>query len=256
MSERVIIKLGGSLLSPHDTSSEMINAGNIPFDFAYARQFLQLIKDTNKSYVVIIGGGFLNRWYLAKLQSEVGAAENLLVKNDFHHIGIASGIINCLIFHTLALQILGESAVYSEVIKYTDYDALQDQKQGMSGTKLVVASGRKPGHSHDVDAIYFASLFGTNQVLSFKNIDGIYSADPKKVSDAVKKKVLTWQEYKAIIHESVHEPGASFPVDAVAAQLAEKLSIGFTVLDGHDFSAVQEAIETRLCSKGSVISPE
>jgi len=252
MRERVIIKLGGSLLSPHERSLEMVKSGSIPFDFQYAKDLLELLNKSNHSFVIVIGGGFLNRWYLRSLKNY----NSSLTIDDRHKIGMAASNINSLSFHMLAIDILGEEDVYKKVLIYNDYEHLSELKEGLNSKKIIIAAGWRSGHSHDVDSLMFASLFSSNQVLSLKNIDGIYSADPKKDSSAVKKKVLTWPEYRAIIHVDKHNPGASYPIDPVAAQLAERSKIGFTVLDGRDFDSVEEAIKTKLASKGSVVTPE
>lgn len=253
MSERVIVKLGGSLLSPYETSENLLKQGRIPFDEEYVATLLQIVKETNKKFIFIVGGGYLNRWILKGITGDKNFAQAPVT--DRHHIGIASGIINSMLFHSMAVTLLGEEMVYSEVLKYSDYDKLAEYKSAMDQSKVVVASGRKPGFSHDVVALYFATLFGTNQILTLKNIDGIYTADPHVDTMAVKKKVLTWAEYRSIIKVSEHQPGASFPIDAIAAQYAESLKIGFTVLDGRDWNAVTEAFQTRLTASGSVISP-
>jgi uridylate kinase len=256
MSERIIIKLGGSLLSPYEASKDGLREGKPPFDFSYARELLTLIRETGKKFIIVIGGGYLNRWYLSRLNIEFATdARKSYLKNDLHHLGIASGVINSTIFRSIAADVLGPESVYPDVIKYDDYDTLSSLKDTFEQYKIVIASGRKPGHSHDVDALFFATLVGTNQILSFKNIDGIYSANPFEDVTAIKKKVLTWPEYHSIVQGTSHDPGASLPIDVIAAHLAEKLRVGFTVLDGSDFTAVKEAIDTRLCSRGSVISP-
>jgi uridylate kinase len=156
----------------------------------------------------------------------------------------------------LAAEVFGEHAVYPTVVKYQDYDALDENKKELQRSQVIIGAGKKAGHSTDVDALLFASFFGTNQVISLKNVDGIYTADPKVSPDAEKRKVMNWTEYRTIIKAKLHVPGASFPIDAIAAQLAEKMKIGFTVLHGRDFDAINEVVKTRLSSKGSVITPE
>lgn len=254
MSERIIFKVGGSLLSPYEEAQIKVASGGIPFDFGYARKILEECKNSGKAFVFIVGGGFLSRWLVKGVKNELEITDSM--QTDLHHIGIASSIINAEMFRMMAAEVFGEKAVYPTVVKYCEYDSLENNVAELEKFRIIVGAGRKPGHSTDVDALLFASLFGTNQIASLKNIDGIYSGDPKNDPAAEKKRVMTWYEYRSIIKETEHKPGASFPIDAVAAQLAEKMKIGFTVIDGRDFEAVNEVIRTRLSAKGSVVSPE
>lgn len=254
MKERVIIKLGGSLLSPNEASQNSIRNLQIPFDFEYAENLITQLKDSNRQFILVVGGGYINRWYVNQLKERKLYTPDVV--NDFHTIGMASSELNGSILRILLSNILGVNKVFKRVVKYGDYDNLQKLKPEIGASQFVVAGGWKTGHSHDVDALMFASLFASNQVISLKNIDGIYTADPNKDPSAVKKKILTWPEYRSIIKVTEHEPRASFPIDAVAANLAEKSKIGFTVIDGRDFVAVKEAIDTKLSQYGSTVVPE
>ena len=71
---------------------------------------------------------------------------------------------------------------------------------------------------------------------------------------AVKKKILSWQEYKGIIKTELHVPGASFPIDAVAARLAEATNKSFVVIDGRDIRAVREVFQEGITTRGSTIN--
>lgn len=254
MSEWIVIKLGGSLLSPYETASRSLQIGQLPFDVEYARELLAELKNSPKRAVVVVGGGFLNRWYLQQFK-EMKLAKMETV-TDFHVLGMAASDINGTLFRMLAGETLGYENVYPTLLKYEDYTRLDRLAPELNKYKIVVAAGWKPGHSHDVDALMFASLFSLTYVLSFKNIDGIYTGDPRTNPTAVKKKTLSWPEYRSIIKAEQHQPGASFPVDAVAAKLSEELKKGFIVIDGRDIRAVREILAEGITTRGSTIKPD
>jgi len=246
-----VIKLGGSLLSPHETGLQLLQEGKLPIDLTYVQELLTEVLQSGARCVLVVGGGFLNRWYLQ--QVNVMNLQNNDYTNDLHMIGMAASDINASVLRMLATERLGAEFVYPSVVKYADYGNLSTLKAEFEKYRMVIAAGWKPGHSHDVDALLFGSLFNEKQVYSFKNIDGIYTADPKTNPTAVKKKTLSWQEYRDIIKTSIHVPGASFPVDAVAAQLAEKSGLGMTVIDGRDMRAVREVLLEGITTRGSTI---
>ena len=248
-----VIKLGGSLLSPYAMGLKSLQEGNLPFDVVFAKELLQKLAESKKKCVLVIGGGFLNRWYLQKIR-ELNL-EKPETQTDFHYLGMAASEMNATLCRMLAGEVFGFEHVFPKVVKYQDYDNLDELKPEFEHFQLVIGAGWKPGHSHDVDALLFASLFGQQQAYSFKDIDGIYSADPKKNPTAGKKKTLTWADYRAIINTNRHLPGASFPIDGVAAQLAEKSGMGFTVIDGRDMRAVEEVLAEGITTRGSTILP-
>lgn len=251
MNEWIVIKLGGSLLSPYETASKSLQLGQLPFDVVYSRELLGEIMASGKKVVIVVGGGFLNRWYLQKFRELM--LEKPETTTDFHVLGMAASDINATMFRILAGEVLGYENIYPSVIKYEDYSRLATLGEDFSRYQVVIAAGWKPGHSHDVDALMFSCLFALPVVYSFKNIDGIYTGDPHKDATAVKKKQLTWQEYRGIIKAESHAPGASFPVDAVAARLAEATNKSFVVIDGRDMRAVREVLQEGITTRGSTI---
>lgn len=271
MSDTVIIKLGGSLLSPYDKATEQVKKGQIPFDFSYALKLIKTLKSSNKRFIIVVGGGFLNRWYLQNIRESGLVNDYSLLKpaenkryhkvsgshpsiNDLHTIGIASSIINASMFKMLIEHIDdSKNAVYPEVIKFSQYEELKNIKEDLKKHKYIIASGWKPGHSHDVDALIFAMLFNEKTVLSLKNIDGVYNKDPKRFKDAKKIPNMTWKEYIDLIKVSEHNPGASFPVDAKAARAFQAEKKVCVVLDGSDIYEVSRFLKTGDARKGTKI---
>lgn len=247
-----MIKLGGSLVSPYETAFKSLQDGKLPYDVEYAKELLEEVKTSGRKVVFVVGGGFLNRWYLHEFREKHFDRPETV--SDFHYLGMAASDINATLFRILAGEIFGFDQVYPTVIKYSDYDKLPELAKDFDKYQVIVAAGWKPGHSHDVDTLLFAAQLKTSMVCSLKNIDGVYTADPKKDPTAVKKKTLTWPEYRAIIKENIHVPGMSFPIDAVAAKLGEESNIGFYVIDGRDMRAVRELLMENVTTRGTTVS--
>lgn len=174
-------------------------------------------------------------------------------RQDLHWIGISSGVINASVFRMLAVDKFGTGAVYPEVVKHGMYDELPKHFAELKNYRFIIAGGRQPGRSHDTDALLLAALFDNNKVISLKNIDGVYSADPKKNHKAKKITELSWKEYLEIIGVKIHEPGANYPVDALAAQLAMRSGMQFVICDGLDFVELRTVLITGKAKKGSLI---
>ena len=115
------------------------------------------------------------------------------------------------------------------------------------------ASGELFG-SGDFDALLAALKLNTNFIISLKNVDGVYSADPKKDNLAKRLEKITWDEYLDIIgNPSEHTPGANYPVDPVAAKVAKAKGISFYIMHGEDLDNLVNVLEGKKFS-GTIIS--
>jgi uridylate kinase len=140
--------------------------------------------------------------------------------------------------------------VIQRILRYEDYD--REDKITFDTPFFITAAG-SPGHSSDWNTTKLALRFNSKEVISFKNVDGVYSADPKKDPSAKKFKDLTWDEYMNLIgNPETFEPGGHYPVDILAARLAKENNIQFDIINGTDFSNFQNLLEGKEFS-GTVI---
>lgn len=234
MTKTIILKVGGSLLSP-----SLPSADGIGFDFDYLKKFVDILIRSPHRIVLMIGGGKLNRVILSSLEEDLPGNKN---KTDMHTIGIASSVIHASIVKIHLEQRIDASKVYPEVIKFDMYEEIEKKRSLLEESKFIVASGWKPGHSHDLDAVLFTEFFQEKEFYSLKNIDGVYSADPKEDPSAKRLAVLSWKEYEDIIVVKNHQPGASYPVDPIAAREADEKGIACYVLDGRDLADVEKIV--------------
>lgn len=220
----IIIKVGGSILSDSDEQL---------FDFKSAEKFKELLKPfiaNGAKFILITGGGHLARKYKQLLQ------ERNFPDYDQHYIGASSCTHNAVMLRA----VMGELAE-KDVLAF---DSISKENNLNFVKPIQIAGGGPVGPSSDWDAVKLAIKSGAKSIISMKNINGVYSADPKKDPTAKQIKNLTWEEYLNIIgNPSDHTPGGHFPIDPIAARMAKENGISFKILNGEDFVQVKKAIE-------------
>lgn len=220
MQKIIILKIGGSLLSPSQEKQ---------FDFQFALNLRNTLEPLVSEYqfVIAVGGGFTGR-YFQKQAQESGESDKI----DLHKIGIAATNLNAELLHGV---FTGMSTV--DVLRYRAYDEFmhRDNVREVFGTgSVVVVAGSQPGRSNDWNALEIANVFGVNEIIDVKNVDGVYDKDPKKFPDAKFLEKLTWDEYLNVIgNPEEHAPGANYPVDPITARRAKELQIAYQIVGGN-----------------------
>lgn len=206
-SNIIVLKLGGSLVVPKD------------IDTKYLKSFATLIKkhiQKGKRFVVIVGGGYTNRWYRDKAKG-LGVSDD----TDLHWIGIMSTRLNAEFVKSL----FGRAA-HEDV--YWNFSKKLNWKK-----KILVVAGYKPGCSTDQDAVLIAKQFGSKKIIKLTNIDYIYTKDPKKFKNTKAIADISWKDYFNLFNNSKkHDPGQHVPVDVVAAMNASKHDMEVCCLGG------------------------
>lgn len=220
-----IIKLGGSIIC--DDVDKLVNISNVS-------SFISKLKEVNvlngDKFIVATGGGSLMRKYRDILKPEGVEDKNI------HWIGTTVCVLNAMIVKSMAGEIADE-----EVIKFEDF--YNDSRIEVEKVMKLAGAGR-PGHSSDVDAVIVAQKSNSKVIYSLKNIDGVYSADPKKDPNAIRKDKITWMEYFDIIGwDTKFTPGANFPIDPVASRMAMENGLKFVVVLGSDMENFSKALK-------------
>ncbi len=179
--KRVLLKLSGEALSADD--------GILSFDFI--RKIGGVIRkclDRGVQIGVIVGAGNIWRGRQGEKMNRVRADQ----------MGMLATVIN-----SLALQDVFEGmGIPTRVMTAIDMKSVTDGFSAREAIRLlnegnvVVFGGGtgSPYFSTDTAAVLRAAEIEANAVLMAKNIDGIYSADPKKCPDAVKYDSITYKE--------------------------------------------------------------
>lgn len=223
MTNLTVIKVGGSTLSLSDKDF---------FSIPQAEKFKALLKELaqqGEKFLLTVGGGHTCRMYQDLLK------DNGYPKYDEHYVGAAICNVNAIMLRA----VLGDLAE-DKVITFNDFENLNNFK---FDKPVLVSGAALPGPSSDYDAAILAKHFNAKQIISMKNIDGVYSADPKKVPDAKKLDTVSWTDYLNIIgNKEAHIPGDNLPVDPIASRFCRENGIKFIVLDGRNIDNLKSAI--------------
>ena len=181
--KRVLLKLSGEALAP-------ANGGNI-LDFEFMAKVAKQIKrcvDEGVQVGVIVGAG--NIWR--------GRQGTGLERCRADHMGMLATAINSLALQDVFLR-EGLDAVVTtsvEMKTFADYYTSRDAIAALEAGKTVIFGGGTglPYFSTDTAAVLRAAEINADCILMAKNIDAIYSADPKKDPTAVRYSDLTYRQ--------------------------------------------------------------
>ncbi len=186
--KRVVLKLSGEALMKSGKD------GIIDFDFvdSVAKQIKRCV-DEGVSFGIVIGGG--NIWR--------GAGKKIN-RTRADHMGMLATVINSLAVQStlekngvdartmtaLSMNQVAEPYIRNKAVSHMD-----------KGRVVIIACGSgNPYFSTDTAAVLRAAELDAQVVLFAKNIDGVYTADPKKDPTAKKLDKLTYDD---IIHHDL-----------------------------------------------------
>lgn len=139
---------------------------------------------------IVVGGG--NFWRGVK------NGEGKMERTRADYMGMLATVMNCL-----ALQdVLRQQGVDAKVLTAMEIQhigepfSVDKANDYLKNGSVVVFGGGvgSPFFTTDTGAVLRAALIGADAILLAKNVDGVYSADPKKDSNAVKYDRLTYDQ--------------------------------------------------------------
>jgi len=232
-----VIKLGGSLLSDEK---------HIPFNFDYLKQLSEIIRkfvDKGYKFAIITGGGQMMR-ILRDESEKAGIHETI----QLHWIGTTYNNVNAEIVRAYMHDICNE-----RILAYEDFYNPEKVKFEKS---VIIGGAAKAGHSGDMDALLVAEHLEIKNIISLKNIDGVYTADPKKDPSATRLEKVSWDEYLKIIgYVTEHTPGGNFPIDPVTSKRAKEENKIFQIILGNDLANFEKVLEGQNFI-GTTVGPE
>lgn len=207
----IILKLGGSLVVPKE------------IDVGYLRRFMAIVRKhirKGKRFVIIVGGGYTNRWYRDRAM-DAGVRGT----NDLHWIGTISTRLNAELVRT----VFGALAHPRPYWNFNERISWQ--------RPVLVVGGHLPGHSTDFDAVQMARTFGARIIISLTNVPFLYTKDPQKHRDAAPIREITWREYRRMFgNPHRHLPGQHIPIDAIASRASERDRLETFYVGGKDLA--------------------
>ena len=185
--KRVLIKISGEALAGEKKTG---------YDYDFIVRVCETIKKCTELGVevgIVIGGG--NFWRGVK----DGAGHIERVSAD--RMGMLATAMNCLAVGDVFRQLGAKCSVLTAVdIQGVGerYSTDKAKKYLADGEVVLFGCGTgSPFFSTDTAAVLRAAEIGADAILLAKNIDGVYSADPRKDPDAVKYDSITYDEVLA-----------------------------------------------------------
>lgn len=187
--KRILLKLSGEALSPSD-GSEIL-------DFNFIEKVARQIKrcvDAGVQVGVIVGAG--NIWR--------GRQGTGMDRTRADHMGMLATAINSIALQDVFLRVGMDAVVMTavEMDAYADHYNSRNAVRALEAGKVVIfgCGLGTPFFSTDTAAALRAAEIGADCILMAKNIDAIYSADPKKDPNATRYTDLT---YRQILDENL-----------------------------------------------------
>ena len=217
---RVLIKISGEALSGQKGSG---------FDFDFVTSVCESVKQClagGAEVGIVIGGG--NFWRGVK----DGAGKVERVSAD--RMGMLATAMNCL----AVADVFRQCGVDARVMTAVDIQGVgerHDVKKAIEYLEQgkVVLFGCGTGHpffSTDTAAVLRAAEISADAILLAKNIDGVYTADPRKDPTAVKLDEISYTEVLSMRLQVMDSTATSLAMDnelpVVVFALADPLNIG------------------------------
>lgn len=182
--KRILVKISGEALQNGDKSEIL--------DFDFVDKVVSSIKkclDAKVEVAVIVGAG--NIWRGARKGVGMNRARA-------DHMGMLATVINSLALQDAFLRQGIDARVLSsvEMNTFVDFYTQRDADRLLSDGKVVIFGGGlgAPYFSTDTPAVVRAAEIGADAVLMAKNVDGLYTADPKKDPTAKRYDDVTYAE--------------------------------------------------------------
>lgn len=182
--KRVLIKISGEALK-NGCEGEIL-------DFDFTDNVVAAVGkclDAGVQVAVIVGAG--NIWRGARK----GVGMN---RTRADHMGMLATVINALAFQDACIRQGIDAKVLSsvEMNTFADFYTQRDADRYLNEGKVVIFGGGlgAPYFSTDTPAVVRAAEIGADAVLMAKNVDGLYTADPKKDPSAIRYDDVTYAE--------------------------------------------------------------
>jgi uridylate kinase len=186
--KRILLKVSGEALGEKTASGD-----GFGLDFKKIGEVCEAIKecvDMGVQVGLVIGGG--NFWRGVK------NGTGKMQRSHADAMGMLATVMNAIAVADVLTQYGMDARVLTavEINKYAEYFTrdLADRYLNEGKVVLFAAGTGNPYFSTDTGAVLRGVEIEADAVLMAKNIDGIYSADPKKDPTAVKYDQLTYNE--------------------------------------------------------------
>ena len=180
--KRILLKLSGEALA---------NDKDDLFDFKFIEEVAQQVKkcvEEGSQVAIVVGGGNIWRGKTGTEITRTRSDSIGMLATVINSLAIATGLENAglkaVTMTSVQMQKIAELFVRDKAVEYLE-----------NGNVVIVAGGTgNPYFSTDTASVLRALELGCDAALFAKNIDGVYTADPKKDPNAVKLDSITYDE--------------------------------------------------------------
>ena len=223
---KVVVRVGGSVVGS-------------PLNSLLIAKYVDLLKELKQQgheVVAVVGGGSLAREFI-KAAADLGLDET---RRDWTAIHVSR------LFAQLFMLSLGEIGCGSVPVSVDEAQACLDTG------KVVVFGGLRPGMTTDSVAALIGERIQADLLVKGSNVDGIYSKDPKKYSDAKKLDALRFEDLGKLFEADSHRAGINQIIDPEAVKILQRCKIKTIVVNGYDSENVLAAVKGK--QVGTVIT--
>lgn len=226
--EPVAVSLGGSFLVKENG-----------VDAALTKEIAAVLTraSAHRRILAVVGGGAVARRYIEGARA-LGAGETAL-----DDIGIAVTRINARVLlaalpkaYPLPPRAFDEAILASHTFP------------------VVVMGGTHAGHTTDAVTVMLGDRAHAKRIVIATNVDGVYTADPKKDPKAKLLPRLTHDELVKITSGADGKAGGAGVIDALGAKMLARSGIECAVVLGTDLKALEAAILGRTDFHGSLVT--
>jgi uridylate kinase len=214
---RVVVRIGGSVVgSP--LNAELIGK--------YV-DLLKELKNSGNEIIAVVGGGSLARDFI-RVAADLGLEE---AQRDWAAIYVSR------LFAQLFLLQFGEAGCKNVPVSLDAAEAcLLDEK-------IAVMGGLYPGMTTDAVAALIGEKIHADLLIKGSNVDGIYTKDPKKYSDAEKLDKIKFDDLGEIFETNIHKAGINQIIDPEAVKILQRCKLRTIVVDGYETKNLLDAVD-------------
>jgi len=202
--KRILLKLSGEALAKDCGKGEILN-----YDFINdVCQSVKKCVELGVQVAIVVGGG--NIWRGGRQ----GAKMN---RSRADHMGMLATVINSLALQQGFEEVGAEAVVMTaiDMVRIADPFTQRDADRALNEGKIVIFGGGTgcPYFSTDTGAVLRAAEIGADAILMAKNIDGVYTADPRLDPTAKKLDEITYVDVLKNGLKAIDWTAASFGLE-------------------------------------------
>jgi len=188
---------------------------------------LKKLREEGHEVVAVVGGGSLAREFI-KVAADLGLVE---AERDWAAIHASR------LFARLFVLCLGEAGCETVPV------SLDEAVACLKGGKVVVMGGLRPGMTTDAVAAMIGERVKAELLVKASNVDGIFTRDPKRYSDAEKLDTLRFDDLERLFEENRHRAGIHQILDPEAVKVLRRCRLRTVVVNGYDVENVLLAVK-------------